>query len=246
MEAADHVVLTCPPPVLKKLEIIPPLPSALAASLQRLDMGLMDVVLFRFKTRFWTNHCTFFGMAFDTEPAADERPIFTTFLNLSKARDDRAPLLMAQVFGSAAIRLESMTLEQIAEVAFESLGRIFPTGSALLRRRQEEGWSDQVREREEEYSLERPIGCVVHKWGMDDFAGGSWTIAGPGCTLDDLDRLSVPLCSYNSAKANSTQIEASACCLQLSGESTISEYFGTIHGAYISGQRAADHIISSH
>ena len=247
---ADYLILTCPPPALKRLLQQQQLPAEGASvephqalggdgqreaamvpvprrrvvdALSRLDMGVMDVVLLRFRQRWWPNDKMFFGIAPDDDDDDDDgkkkkKPLFTTFLNVCRARDDGAPLLMAQVYGSAAIStLEHMSNEQIADAAFASLQSIFSQGEAAV-----------------VDVLERPIGCVVHKWGSDEFAGGSWTVAGPGCTLDDLDALGVPF------------FLGSGAWTAICGESTISQYFGTIHGAYISGLRAADDLLSYH
>lgn len=67
-----------------------------------------------------------------------------------------------------------------------------------------------------------PIGVVRTRWSQDPFAGGSYSLVAPGATLADYDTLTQPQGA-----------------LYFAGEATHSQYPGTVHGAHLSGLRAA-------
>lgn len=65
------------------------------------------------------------------------------------------------------------------------------------------------------------------KWYMDPFSGGSYSAIPLNGSLDDFDKLKKPI--YDR--------------LFFAGEATDKYYYGTVHGAYISGYRAAEEIL---
>jgi monoamine oxidase len=66
----------------------------------------------------------------------------------------------------------------------------------------------------------------VTRWGSDPFAGGSYSSLTPGSTPEDYDTLAAPIGNV----------------LFFAGEHTHREHPATVHGAYLSGLRAADEI----
>lgn len=69
-----------------------------------------------------------------------------------------------------------------------------------------------------------PIASYATDWTNDPFARGSYSYIPVGGSADDMRAL---------AGRQSPQVV-------LAGEHTVPEYFGTVHGAYLSGRRAAD------
>ena len=61
------------------------------------------------------------------------------------------------------------------------------------------------------------------RWASDPFAYGSYSYPKVGSPDKDRDALKAPIGKQ----------------VYFAGEATIKEYYGTVHGAYISGQRAA-------
>ena len=68
---------------------------------------------------------------------------------------------------------------------------------------------------------------AVSKWSQDQFARGAYSFANVGASDTDFDAFTAPVDSK----------------LFFAGEHTISKYRGTVHGAYISGLRQAEHIM---
>ncbi len=73
-----------------------------------------------------------------------------------------------------------------------------------------------------------PEDYLRKSWSKDEFAYGSYSHIPPGASPDDYDAIAEPVDDV----------------LFFAGEATSSEYFGTIHGALISGRDAAEEILS--
>jgi hypothetical protein len=67
----------------------------------------------------------------------------------------------------------------------------------------------------------------ITKWASDPLAGGSYTIVPINGSLDDFDKIAEPIGNR----------------LFFAGEATNKYYYGTVHGAYISGYRASQEVL---
>jgi monoamine oxidase len=68
-----------------------------------------------------------------------------------------------------------------------------------------------------------PLAATVVRWSSDPFAGGSYSYVPVGGRESDRDILAAPIGG----------------CLFFCGEATMRNHAGTVHGAYLSGLRAA-------
>jgi monoamine oxidase len=73
----------------------------------------------------------------------------------------------------------------------------------------------------------QPMGSIVTRWGSDPYARGSYSFIAVGSSPDDMDALAEPAGER----------------LMFAGEATNREWFGTVHGAYLSGIREAERIL---
>jgi monoamine oxidase len=73
-----------------------------------------------------------------------------------------------------------------------------------------------------------PVGVLVTRWAADPFARGSYSFLAVGAGPDDQEALAAPVGDR----------------LAFAGEATHSEFFATVHGAYLSGLREADRILA--
>lgn len=76
--------------------------------------------------------------------------------------------------------------------------------------------------------IPEPIDYQIMRWTTDPFSLGSYSYNRVGCTPETLRVLAAPL--------NKTVFFA--------GEASDANHFGTAHGAYLSGRRAATEILS--
>ncbi len=77
-------------------------------------------------------------------------------------------------------------------------------------------------------AIPNPTGWLVTRWGRDPFAFGSYSHIPPGASGKDYDALAAPVAKR----------------LFFAGEATSRKYPATVHGAYLSGQRAAGEILA--
>lgn len=73
-----------------------------------------------------------------------------------------------------------------------------------------------------------PVEAIVTRWGSDRFARGSYSSAAPGMLPDDYDVMARPVGN-----------------LFFAGEHTIGTHPATVHGAYLSGLRAASEVLEA-
>lgn len=73
-----------------------------------------------------------------------------------------------------------------------------------------------------------PVEAIVTRWASDKFARGSYSSAGPGMKADDYDTMAKPIGN-----------------LFFAGEHTCGTHPATVHGAYLSGLRAASEVLDS-
>jgi monoamine oxidase len=73
----------------------------------------------------------------------------------------------------------------------------------------------------------RPTGALVTRWAADPYARGSYSFIAAGSSPDDMTALGEPVGER----------------LLFAGEATSPEFFGTVHGAYLSGVREADRVL---
>ncbi|KAK4185530.1 putative lysine-specific histone demethylase 1 [Podospora australis] len=73
-----------------------------------------------------------------------------------------------------------------------------------------------------------PVEAVVTRWASDKFARGSYSSAGPAMKIDDYDTMARPVGN-----------------LYFAGEHTCGTHPATVHGAYLSGLRAASEVLDS-
>ncbi|WP_431230950.1 flavin monoamine oxidase family protein [Mycolicibacterium psychrotolerans] len=88
--------------------------------------------------------------------------------------------------------------------------------------------SDAVKELITAIDAPNPTGSIVTKWGTDRYARGSYSFIAVGSSPDDMQALGEPVGER----------------LMFAGEATNPEWFGTVHGAYLSGLREADRVLA--
>lgn len=232
---ASHVICTASLGVLKNggIAFEPALPRYMADFIDSCEMGLLDIVVIRFRSMFWDPNTILFAACPPTDgPDASDgvrSDLFSHFYNLSLLRHsvdpDFPPVLMCEVAGAKARIVEAMSPADIAAAVVKTLEIIFGYGV-----------------------VQNPIGCVLHKWGEDPFAYGAYFNYSIGTSPDRLRAMSRPLCACGDGlhARNRKECNQGGACLQLAGEGLNAANIATLQGAYDSGLRAALHVIHRH
>ncbi|OAX78518.1 hypothetical protein ACJ72_07172, partial [Emergomyces africanus] len=86
----------------------------------------------------------------------------------------------------------------------------------------------QLRNIFKEIAVPDPLETIVTRWGQDKFAYGSYSYVGTGALPGDYDLMAKPIGN-----------------LYFAGEATCGTHPATVHGAYLSGLRAASEVLES-
>mgnify|MGYP000567731486 CR=1 FL=1 len=100
-------------------------------------------------------------------------------------------------------------------------------GGSNARVRERQSDEQTVQETLATMKAPEPTGVIVTRWAADPFARGSYSFLAVGSSPDDQSALAAPVGDR----------------LSFAGEATHEEFFATVHGAYLSGQREAQRIL---
>lgn len=262
---AKHCIVTVPCGVLKHGDINfhPPLPGHIQDSIDILQPGLMDIVVFRFATQFWPSDVFLFGVPPTNETSAT-RTDRAEFEFSDKSR--RRSRSMSETSTHSSSQSEWDYGEKDTDLlpsvdlppdclfsSFMNLAKSRADNCPLLlaqvygrRARIVEGMTPQALADAAVSTLKMifgddipaPIGVSTHPWGRDQYAYGSWNNYRVGVTRQDISEFTFPMaCPYRQEKS---------LCIQLAGEWTHPSKMGLLQGAYETGARCANHIINSH
>lgn len=191
----DAAVVAVPLGVLKEggLDFDPPLGDVQRASIERLEMGTLEKVAFRFEQRFW-------GDSFWQIVHAGADRAFPVWFDFT--RHAGAPTLVTLVNPATSPPLAALAVEERAEAALDVLRKMFG-------------------------AVPDPEQMLTTDWTGDRWARGSYSYIPLGASAADMSRLGQPVSDR----------------LTLAGEATIPAHYGTVQAAFVSGLRAAAHVL---
>lgn len=129
--------------------------------------------------------------------------VFPVFVNGQRLLG--APVLTALVAGDHARSLERLTDEGTIKATMDAVRTVFGTGAP------------------------EPTAFKITRWGVDPYAGGAYSYARVGASLEDRAELGRPVADR----------------LFFAGEATHGTFSGTVHGAYQTGLAQADRIVAA-
>lgn len=271
--SAPHVIVTSSVGVLQSgsLSFTPPLPSGHRTSLSRIQMAKMNIVVLRFKKRFWPKDYLLFAATPPKlpymEPVTSQTPqhnlplserndIFSHFYNLTLMRSSQSQEGNGEEREGDADQVPPLLFGEICgdhcdvmkDCTFEELASSAFNTLRMI-------FGSEI--------TEYPIGCITKPWNTDPLTYGSWCNYCLGVSPQDVIQLGQPICSccpspdqsptnpllnsIKKAKALSSVLpNSSACSLQIAGEGTSPVQVGTLQGAHDTGIRSAKHIIEFH
>ena len=148
--------------------------------------------------------------SFGSATSDDERRGFG-FLFYSYAQTHGAPLLVGLIAGKAAHAVETMAAEAVKARMMDRLRAIFGA------------------------DVPEPIDYVVTGWKGDEFAAGSYSHVAKGASGEDYDVMAEPAWRDNDERGGGGGMAR----LFFAGEHTCRAHPATMHGAFLSGMRAA-------
>ena len=239
--AASRAIITLPLGVLQAspgqpaaVQFIPELPQEKQTAIGNLEVGHVIRIVLSFRERFWetmkfldqnNNPVKFADAGFIHYPDA---PLPTWWTQLPI----RAPVLVGWVGGPKADRIGrgSTSRQDVADRTETGGDRLAQAaGQALDSLVLDEALTSlsQIFDLSTEFIRARLAACYFHNWQHDPFSRGAYGYV-PVEGLDDQRALSQPVDGT----------------LFFAGEATSVGHIGTVHGAIMSGQRAAQEILA--
>ncbi|KAM6267417.1 spermine oxidase isoform X2 [Aptenodytes patagonicus] len=220
---ADHVIVTVSLGVLKKRHeslFHPRLPEEKVMAIEKLGINTTDKIFLEFEEPFWSSECNSIQFVWEDE-AESESLTYPEELWYKKicSFDVLYPperygyVLSGWICGEEALIMEKCDDETVAETCTEMLRKF--TGNP---------------------NIPKPRRILRSSWGSNPNFRGSYSYTQVGSSGADVEKLAKPLPYAESSKTAPMQV-------MFSGEATHRKYYSTTHGAVLSGQREAAHLI---
>ncbi|XP_066853190.1 spermine oxidase isoform X2 [Anser cygnoides] len=220
---ADHVIVTVSLGVLKKRHeslFHPRLPEEKVMAIEKLGINTTDKIFLEFEEPFWSSECNSIQFVWEDE-AESESLTYPEDLWYKKicSFDVLYPperyghVLSGWICGEEALIMEKCDDETVAETCTEMLRKF--TGNP---------------------NIPKPRRILRSSWGSNPNFRGSYSYTQVGSSGADVEKLAKPLPYAESSKTTPMQV-------MFSGEATHRKYYSTTHGAVLSGQREAAHLI---
>nr|XP_009922891.1 PREDICTED: spermine oxidase isoform X3 [Haliaeetus albicilla] len=233
---ADHNILK------KRHESLfhPRLPEEKVMAIEKLGINTTDKIFLEFEEPFWSSECNSIQFVWEDE-AESESLTYPEELWYKKicSFDVLYPperyghVLSGWICGEEALIMEKCDDETVAETCTEMLRKF--TGNP---------------------NIPKPRRILRSSWGSNPNFRGSYSYTQVGSSGADVEKLAKPLPYAESSKtavtsrllSKAAEFFCFSCPLQpmqvmFSGEATHRKYYSTTHGAVLSGQREAAHLI---
>lgn len=231
---ADHVLVTVSLGVLKRsvqgvgLTFDPPLPDAKIKSIQRLAFGTVDKVLLLYETPWWEGHWTSLRLLWTAEELKVQRC----------GEGDGVESASSPVCASTTDN--DWTRGVYSFTPAKSVTGLECWFSGPSARTMERVSDDDVINKLHALlarlsgtpEVPSPSRVLRSRWFENLDICGSYSFVPVGASGSDIDEFAAPV--------------GDKCDLLFAGEHTHRSYYSTVHGAWWSGQRAADTIIQAH
>lgn len=244
--SADWVLCTIPQSILQLeqnemggIEWLPKLPTRITDALAGMSWGKLGKIVFEFDVAWWKHHESdrFVGLA---DPD-------THFLKIWDAIESKKPFpedekrqdheSLPKPWDFPVLILNLYKTSNVPSLLCFTQGEL----TEYLERHPENAWSymcpilsrlaepdlDSPKSTEAQETVRKPTKTIVSDWTIDPFSRGSYAACKPG---DDPTDLVV-------------QLERGFGQVRFSGEHTILDGAGAVHGAWMSGRREANHIM---
>ncbi|XP_042322759.1 spermine oxidase isoform X3 [Sceloporus undulatus] len=220
---ADHVIVTVSLGVLKKHHehmFSPRLPEEKVMAIQKLGISTTDKIFLEFEEPFWSPECNSIQFVWEDEAEAESLTYPEELwykkicsFDVLYPPERYGHVLSGWICGEEALIMEKYDDETVAETCTEMLRKF--TGNP---------------------DIPKPRRILRSSWGSNPYFRGSYSYTQVGSSGADVEKLAKPLPYTESSKTAPMQV-------MFSGEATHRKYYSTTHGALLSGQREAAHLV---
>ncbi|XP_062501096.1 peroxisomal N(1)-acetyl-spermine/spermidine oxidase-like [Corticium candelabrum] len=230
---ADHVIFTGSLGVLKHRGLDnsfsglfdPSLPEEKQSAINRLGMDAVEKVFVRFERRFWPEQCSGYNFCWPIQDKSSKFYNDTDFSWMKKVdglrsirRYSDSPVMSGWITGKEAVKMTSESSHALNQ-KFHDLMEYFV----------------------HQMDIPEVVEVLHTDWCRNELFQGAYSYPAVGCSPKDFDTLAQPLPPPSSS---TNDLKISPLQLLFAGEATHRNYYSTLHGAYLTGIREADRIIS--
>ena len=231
---AKVVVVTVPLGVLKNNSISfnPPLPLAKQEAIEKVGMGTVNKVFLSWRNGSWIpaalSNLTYIGV--DVPNATmHTRGLFNYFLNAKKVFGVVG--FMTFAIGQSGADMEKWNDTLIVKKAIAQLQKAVHQLTSVTQGVNNNTTNGTVNSTTSGTTVPLPDSWVITRWNGDPNSFGAYSYAGINVSDEDFDTLATPVIGKST--------------IFFAGEHTSSSYRGTVHGAFLSGQRAAQEAVTT-
>lgn len=219
----DHVIVTVSLGVLKEKHSTlfrPSLPTDKIAAIQDLGFGYVGKIFLEFERRFWPSDEYSLPLIWEDKESLKNKaetancPWVHRLYSLYTTRPG-ANVLQSWFQGKESLHIESTSPQEVGEQCLEAIKKCTTLES-----------------------LPPIVNVERTQWGTNPWTRGSYSFVSKAGSGSDFDTLASPLpCESAGSK------EAPALQLMFAGEATHRYFYGTVHGAYLTGVREAERLL---
>uniref|UniRef100_A0A3B4YAR9 Polyamine oxidase n=1 Tax=Seriola lalandi dorsalis TaxID=1841481 RepID=A0A3B4YAR9_SERLL len=220
---ADHVIVTVPLGYLKKHHstlFCPPLPAHKLHSIHKLGFGTCNKIYVEFESPWWDANCEVIYLLWkDEEDFSDQ---------------------VSDISKSWIRKMATFTVLKPSErYSYVLCGWIAGHEAEYMETLTEQEVRESITELVHTFTGNpsiTPKRIICSRWFHDPWTCGSYSHPAIGCSAQDIENIMEPLPSKGS--------QSQPLQVLFAGEATHPYYYSTVHGAFLSGCREADRLIS--
>ena len=221
---ADHVILTVSLGILKEKHssmFSPSLPSDKIAAIQDLGFGYVGKIFLEFERRFWASDEYSIPLIredkenFKNKAETANCPACVQRLYSWYTTRPGANVLFSFFRGNESLHIESTSPQEVGKQFLEAI-----KDCTTLE------------------SLPPIVNVERTQWGTNPWTRGSYSFVSKAASGIDFDILASPLPCKSAGKEGIPALQ-----LMFAGEATHRYFYGTVHGAYLTGVREADRLL---
>ena len=220
---ADHVIVTVSLGVLKEKHSTlfrPSLPSDKITAIQDLGFGYVGKIFLEFERRFWPSDEYSLPLIWEDEESLKNKaetangPWVHRLYSWYTTRPG-ANVLFAYFRGNESLDIESTSPQEVGKQCLEEMKKCSTLGS-----------------------LPPIVNVERTQWGTNPWTRGSYSFLSRAASGKDFDTLASPLPCKSAGTEGVPALQ-----LMFAGEATHRCFYGTVHGAYLTGVREAERLL---
>ena len=220
---ADHVIVTVSLGILKENHSTlfrPSLPTDKMTAIQNLGFGYVGKIFLEFERRFWPTDEYSLPLIWEDKESGKNKAETANCpwvhrLYAWYTTSPGANVLMSYFRGNESLHIESTPPQEVGKQCIEAIKKCTTLES-----------------------LPPVVNIERTQWGTNPWTKGSYSFVSQAASGSDFDTLASPLPCESAGSKGIPALQ-----LMFAGEATHRQFYGTVHGAYLTGVREAERLL---